>query len=668
MSRHNPVDWIECLQNQAAGYGDKPCFEYSSDGVSVSGSITFAQLDQRARALAVQLRRQLDTGERAVLMMPNGIEYIVGFFACVYAGIVAVTAYPPQSRRRDWGRLSAVARDCQARQIICLDQHVGTVEEWLSSESLACEVTVVPAQGDMAAANDWCRPAIQADDLMFLQYSSGSTGMPKGVMLSHANLLANARMIQQQLGFSAQRNCVSWLPMYHDMGFVGYVLTPLLSGATVRLLPPPLVVQSPYLWLKTISDCRAAISGGPNFIFDHCVSRINPAQRASLDLSCWEVIPNGAEPILATTLQRFEQAFAGTGLAAEAMKPSYGMAEACLFVSTTPAQERYRVWSGETAQWVSSGRLHDGLDICIADPVTLEPQAEGEVGEICFRGTSVSRGYWAKDEINQQVFNQTIAAESGYFRTGDLGFIRDGYLYVSGRLKEMLIVRGNNYFPQDIEATVQAVDDDLTDHGGAVFAVQQSGQPEQLVLVQELTRQGSRRHDLEQLIHRIRQVVTESHDISLSTVVLISPASLAKTTSGKIQRLRSRELFLADQLKVIRQWQASALEEDESLVELPTLAAPVTAGAIENWICHWAAQQTQLPLTSIDTGQPLSASGLDSVDAMTLSEALSQALPQDIDSELIWQSDTISALAQAVAAALAQPEPDQTEAMVEGEI
>ncbi|AJQ95475.1 AMP-binding protein [Gynuella sunshinyii] len=668
MSLHNPLDWIALLQQQAEQYHDKVCFEYSANGESVTDSITFVQLDQRARALAVQLGSQLNTGERAILMMPNSIEYIVGFFACVYAGIIAVTAYPPQSRRRDWGRLSAIARDCQASQIICLDQHMGTVEEWLSSESLTCGITTVPAQADMAAVNDWHRPAVQGDDLVFLQYSSGSTGMPKGVMLSHANLLANSRLIQQRLQFSAQRSCVSWLPMYHDMGFVGYVLTPLLSGSTVRLLPPPLVVQSPYLWLKAISDCRAAISGGPNFIFDHCASRITQTQLASLDLSCWKIIPNGAEPILAATLQRFEQTFAGTGLAPEAMKPSYGMAEACLFVTTTPIGECYRLCPGDAVQWVSSGQLHEALDIRIVDPETLELQPEGGSGEICFRGESVSRGYWARDELNQQVFNQTIAAEPGYFRTGDLGFIRDGYLYVSGRLKEMLIVRGNNYFPQDIEATVQAVDHDLTDHGGAVFAVNQAGQPEQLVLVQELSRQGSRRDDLEQLIYRIRQTVTETHDISLSAVVLISPASLAKTTSGKIQRLRCRELFLAAELKVIHQWQASAYSEDEPTVVLPSLMAPVTASAIETWICHWAAQQTKLPLNSIDATQPLSASGLDSVDAMTLNDALSQALQQEIDPELIWQSDTISALAQGVVAAMGQPGPDSSETMIEGEI
>ncbi|WP_036228369.1 AMP-binding protein, partial [Marinobacterium jannaschii] len=676
-----PANWVELLQYQARCHGERTCFSLLGNGSDVSASISYAELDQRARALAVELLEHARAGDRAMLLMPNGIDYVVGFFGCIYAGLIAVTAYPPQHKRRDWGRISGMLTDCEAAVVLCAAEHSAKVNAWLQAEAHGCRLLQVGSESLVQAAQ-WQMPQIDKQTVAYLQYSSGSTGSPKGVMLGHGNLLHNTALIAREFGMGGEDRFVSWLPMYHDMGFIGGVLTPLALGAATWLIPPPVALQNPYLWLKAISDFKATTSGGPNFIFEHCVARISEVQKAGLDLSHWRCSVNGAEPIQARTLADFNCAFASSGLAQTTLKPSYGMAETCLFVTATPEDERYRavqldktllqqgrvsLSDQNSLEQAGSGRINDQMDVRIVDPQSGQSLPADQVGEIWIRGASVAQGYWNKPELSAATFGNQIDGVTGYLRTGDLGFILDGHLYVCGRRKEMLIVNGRNHYPQDIEATIQTVDSDLAAHGGAVFELGDgSGQ---VIAVQELSRQGCRREGLDQLITRIRQAVAEVHEITLAAVVLIAPVSLPKTTSGKIQRLQCRDQYQQQSLRIQAQWQQSGPGNADQAEVLPPLVAG-DSGQISAWICGWIAHRLGIAADTVDASQELVATGLDSVDAMTLTHELAEGLGRELSPDLVWHYPTIDALAQYLEESLAvapQSEPEQ-ELLLEGEI
>jgi len=668
---------IELLEHQVRSNGSKTCFTLLADGSDAAEVISYAQLSARARAIAVELRALSDPGDRAMLLMPNGIDYIVGFFGCIYAGLIAVTAYAPQQRRRDWGRLSSILTDSSAVVVLCSAGHEGQVDSWLLDGDKSCRQFVV-GEENVTSADQWVMPNINADSVAYLQYSSGSTGSPKGVMLGHGNLIHNTALIVQEFSLTETSNVVTWLPMYHDMGFVGGVLAPMCAGTSVWLLLPPVVLQAPFLWLKAISDYKAVMSGGPNFIYEHCVARVSEEQKQELDLSHWRFAANGAEPIHAATLEKFNQSFAECGLSEDAIKPSYGMAETCLFVTATAYDKPYRsvlldkleLQKGKVVSLKernsseqglldgavkvpSSGRLNDQMAICIVDTESKQLLADDRVGEVWIRGDSVAQGYWNKPDVSAEVFNNEIlfdqqvikatgCQKEGYLRTGDFGFVLDGWLYVSGRAKEVVIVNGRNHYPQDIEASVQAVDKDLAPHGGAVFETTNH----KVVVVQEVTRQGMRRKDFEQIILSVRQAVAEVHEISLSAVVLIKPVSLAKTTSGKIQRLKTRDLYEHGALNSVAQWQmdseaGTAIKEQES--HEPELKSG-DEESICHWMCYWIAQRLQVSIDDVNPEKKLAGTGLDSVDSMTLTHELSQRLNLDLSAELIWQYPTTKKL------------------------
>ncbi|WCN08291.1 AMP-binding protein [Marinomonas mediterranea] len=691
---------IDLLRHQTQINGSKVCFSLLANGTEVTESITYAELDARARAIAVELRTLAKPSDRAMLLMPNGIDYIVGFWGCVYAGIVAVTAYPPQHKRRDWGRLNSILGDCDAALVLSSVEHEVSVASWLLESSHQCKQFVVGKEF-VPLAEQWEMPDVHSETLAYLQYSSGSTGSPKGVMLGHGNLIHNTALIAQEFSLDDSSNCVTWLPMYHDMGFVGGVLSPMGVGASVWLLPPPVVLQTPFLWLKAISDYKAVMSGGPNFIYEHCVARVSDEQKQALDLSAWRFAANGAEPIHTQTLVEFSDAFAQCGLAKTALKPCYGMAETCLFVTASAHEAQYRsaaldsvalqkgriVASGlgrgkeAVVHAPSSGRINDQMSIRIVDPETKSALADDQVGEIWVRGESVAQGYWNKPEATANTFDNELEGEAGYLRTGDLGFVLDGWLYVSGRAKEVVIVNGRNLYPQDIEATVQSVDKDIAPHGGAVFETPDN----QVVLVQELTRRGMRRDDLDQIILSIRQAVAEVHEISFASIVLIKPVSLPKTTSGKIQRLKTRALYLDGEFavgtpsdlsiksNVIALWQASSISKSAANHAEHPAPAPLlpewVAGddaAIRDWVRAWIAIRLDVSVDKIDPTQKLVATGLDSVDAMTLTHELSQIVDSVLSPDLIWQYPTINELVAFLAAF--RSEAFEEDLMLEGEI
>lgn len=562
---------VDLLRRRAGDLADQPAFTFLLDGETEVCELTYGELDRSARAIAARLQSLGARGERAILLYPPGLDYIAAFFGCLFAGVVAVPAYPPQ-RKRTLGRLQAILADSGATFALTtttvragierLGHHDPEMDgfrqvQWLETDAFPEGIE-----------NIWQAPAVGPDTLAFLQYTSGSTGSPKGVMVSHRNLLHNQRMIQEAFGHNEETTVLGWLPLYHDMGLIGNVLQPLYLGRPCVLMSPVHFMQKPFRWLSAISRYRATTSGAPNFAYDLCVRQISSEERDQLDLSSWSVAFNGAEPIHAGTLDRFSERFASCGFKKTAVYPCYGLAEATLFVAggehgTLPvvrtvekaAMEQGRMvdspqTDGSAHRLVGCGRGGADQKVISVNPKTLLRCDEGEVGEIWVKGPSVTQGYWNRPEITADTFLATTAdtGEGPFLRTGDLGVIRDNALFVVGRLKDLVIIRGRNHYPQDIEATVQESHSSLRPGGGAAFSIPVDDE-ERLVVVQEVV--GDSSIDLGALAAEVGRAVTEYHEVQVHAIALIKPGTLPKTSSGKVQRHLCRAKFLAQELKCV---------------------------------------------------------------------------------------------------------------------
>ncbi|NEP26715.1 fatty acyl-AMP ligase [Moorena sp. SIO3I6] len=560
---------VELLRLRALTQPAKIAYTFLEKGEEETDRITYEVLDKRSRAIACQLQSLGATGERALLVYPPGIDFIAAFFGCLYAGVIAVPAYPPPRRSHNLSRLLAIASDAEALFA-------------LTTTSLLTELTSRfaqhPALGrlHLLATNkcdcdqglDWSEPTLDSSSLAFLQYTSGSTGTPKGVMVSHGNLLHNERMIKQAFGHNSQQtSVVGWLPTFHDMGLIGNVLQPLYLGIRAILISPLAFLQQPIFWLQTISRYQATTSGGPNFAYDLCVRKVKPDQLATLDLSSWDVAFTGAEPVRAETLEQFAAKFGPCGFRKEAFYPCYGMAEATLFVSgglktkqpvicslDGKALEQNKViplCSEVTGVRKVVGCGQSWLDqkIAIVDPESLKLCADNQVGEIWVSGASVAGGYWQKPKETKQTFHGYIAdtGKGPFMRTGDLGFVNNGELFVTGRLKDVIIIRGRNHYPQDIELTVERSHLALRPASGAAFVMEVNGE-QRLVIVQEVERTYLRKLDTQEVVRHIRRAVASDHELQVHDVALLKPGSIPKTSSGKIQRHRCRANFLSQQL------------------------------------------------------------------------------------------------------------------------
>ncbi|HWW76877.1 MAG TPA: fatty acyl-AMP ligase, partial [Pyrinomonadaceae bacterium] len=539
-----------------------------ADGETNEVALTYGELERRARAIGVWLQDAGAGGQRVMLLYPPSLEYIAAFFGCLYAGAVAVPVYPPR-RNQSLSRLQSVVQDSQASFTLTTSQSLARgsalIEEMSPLRRLRYLAT--DTLGDELAGR-WQDPQVCGETLAFLQYTSGSTSEPKGVMVSHANLLHNARMMERACEHAEDSTFVSWLPLYHDMGLIGNVLQSLYFGATCVLMPPTAFLQRPLRWLHAISRYRAHTSGGPNFAYDLCARRATPEDIDALDLSSWEVAFNGSEPIGSDTLERFAETFAACGFRRESFFPCYGLAEATLFVSGGPkkaapvvqpvrASELKRNRAVACAAGTGDVQLLVGCGqtlaekVVVTNPETRVPCPPGAVGEVWLSGPSVARGYWNKPEETGHYFRAHHAdtGDGPYLRTGDLGFIKDGELFITGRLKDLIIVRGLNHYPQDIELTVEECHPALRPGCGAAFSVESAGE-ERVVVVQELVP----RHkglDLPSISRTIREAVAVRHELQLYAVVLIVAGSIPKTSSGKIRRHACRALFIEGALDVL---------------------------------------------------------------------------------------------------------------------
>ena len=637
----SPGTLIELLRQRAL---EKPAgadFVFLTDGENQEIALSYKELDQRARIVAAWLEPLVKPGERVLLIYPPGLEYLCAFFGCLYAGAIAVPAYPP-SRHRGPARLESIIADATPSVALTTQPILARVlASFPQSQLLASMHWGATDTFDWTVDSAWKQPNISEDDLAFLQYTSGSTGAPKGVMLTHKNLLHNAALVHEACKHTTSERYVSWLPTFHDMGFMAGILQPIYGGFPVTLMSPASFLQCPLLWLQAISRYKATTSGGPNFAYDLCLRKIREEERDQLDLSSWTVAFNGAEPIRSDTLQRFSSTFASCGFRAESFYPCYGLAEATLMVSgdqkaavpitrkiSARALEQNRIVDhGEPDEdqriLVSCGRTRLDQILAVVNPDTLDQCAVGEVGEICVSGSSVARGYFNRPVETAEVFDLRLPklTDQPFLRTGDLGFIQDGELFITGRLKDLIIIRGRNHYPQDLELTVEQCDEALRPGCGAAFSVDIERE-ERLIVVQEVDQRKN--PDLEALTEDIRRAIAEEHEIDVHAVVLIQLGSIAKTTSGKIQRHVCRAAFLNDRLQVSAEWRRATAATPESMpVASPSLA---DLDAVQSWLRHQLATRLDAQASEITLDRPLSEYGLDSLTAIELAHAIETTL------------------------------------------
>ena len=562
---------VEILRHRALQLPGRRAYTFLVDGEAEEVSLTYEQLDRKARAIGAMLQELGLSGERALLLYPSGLQFIEALFGCFYAGVVAVPAYPPRVNR-SLLRLQTTVEDAQAGFVLttssilsklkpaCEQAPVLSVLRWLDTEK-------VPE----GAEARWRQPSITGETLAFLQYTSGSTSAPKGVMVSHGNLIHNEWAIQTACLNTQESTFVSWLPVYHDMGLIGIVLQALYVGASCILMSPLAFLQRPLRWLAAISRYGATLSGGPNFAYDLCVRRISQQQRSVLDLSSWKIAFNGSEPIRAETVSRFAAAFKECGFREESFFPCYGLAEATLMVSGNmrsgmplvrtyegAALERNRVVEASAGSvgaraLVGCGYSLSDQKILIVDPLSLAECPADQSGEIWVSGPSVAQGYWNREAETLATFRarRSDSTEGRFLRTGDLGFLHAGELFVTGRLKDVIVIRGRNIHPQDIEDTVGRSHPALRPGGGAAFSVNVASE-ERLVVVQEVD--NHRELDMNSVIGAIRQAIAEEYDVPVFSISLVKPGNMPKTTSGKLQRGACRDSFLNAALATVGEW------------------------------------------------------------------------------------------------------------------
>lgn len=541
---------VDVLGYWAAKQPDKTAYVFLAERGGEEASLTFSELDQRVSIAAGQIARQTQPGDRALLLFHAGLDFVMAFLGCLRAGVIAVPMMVPR-RASSRDSSAAILADCAPRLVItnvalCLSrpdviENLGSPFEFLMLDG--ADVLGQPVS-----------PTHPRSEIAFLQYTSGSTSAPKGVMVTHRNLIENLEMIRCAFGNTQASTYVSWVPLYHDMGLILNALQSLYVGSTCVLMSPAAFMQQPIAWLHAIHQYRAEVAGAPNFAFDLCAGRIRDEQLAEIDLSCWKVAFNGAEPVHADSLARFAAKFAGYGFDARAFYPCYGLAEATLLVSggrrghgpiiksvARDALQRHQIAQPASEAdrhiLIGCGRQLVGESIAIADPESCKELAAGHIGEIWVSGANVAKGYWRNAVATKATFAAMLSggSDDAWLRTGDLGFVdEDGELFVTGRIKDLIIIRGINHYPQDIENTVQNSHPALRRNCGAAFAALNRDQNEMLVVVQEVERTSRHHIDADDVAGAIREAVANEHEIAVGEIVLARPGAVPKTTSGKI--------------------------------------------------------------------------------------------------------------------------------------
>jgi len=668
------ISVVSLLRRRAAESPDRLAYAFLADGETERGRVTYSQLDLQARAFAATMQSLGLAGEPALLLYPPGLDYVTALFGCFYAGVVAVPAYPPR-RNRSLERLRTVIADARVAAVLTSPVINPAVDDLVAEiPGLRAIPRLLSDQYAVATADSWHDPKLCGDSLALLQYTSGSTATPKGVMLTHGNLLHNCHWIRRRFGQTSDSSGLVWLPPYHDMGLIGGILEPLYMGGPCYLMAPVTFFGSPFAWLQAISRYRATTSGGPNFAYDLCARKVTAEQRATLDLSCWDLAFCGAEPIRAETIERFAATFAPCGFRKEAFYPCYGLAEATLLAAggrkgvaprtliiQKTALEANQVLpchpEADGARTViGCGRTLDDQLVTIVHPEKLTHCAPGEVGEIWVCGPSVAKGYWGRPEETSQTFGAYIAetGEGPYLRTGDLGFVHNAQLYITGRLKDLIILRGRNLYPQDLERSAERSHSDLQPCGSAAFAVDEDGY-ERLVIAAELM--PRRRPDLDIVAEAVRRAVADEHEAELYAFVLLNPGGLPKTSSGKVQRRACRQAFLTVALDAFGHWRAGRHPSAGGLTRAAILALPERRqhDRLTTYFRTQLARLLRLDPADIDPRQPVNTFGLDSLMTLELKNSLEERLGVTLPVSTFLQGRSIAQLVSEVLRELSLP-------------
>jgi 8-amino-7-oxononanoate synthase len=652
---------VELLEFRAERQPDDTVFRFvSGDGIE-DGTLTFSELRARACAIGAGLAAVTAPGDRVVLLVPPGLDYVAAYFGCLYSGAIAVPAYPPNPRRAD-PRISSIVADSGARVALVCAALASRLQGWLTlNDGLEGVTWLDVAELSRADEAAWRAPSLQRASLAMLQYTSGSTGEPRGVMLSHQNLLENSAIIHRVSEHRAGDNGVFWLPPFHDMGLVGGIVQPVYTGRPVALMAPATFLQRPLRWLEAIARYRATTSGAPNFAYDLCVERTTDAERAALDLSSWRTSFNGAEPVRADSIARFTEAFAVSGLRRGLIVPCYGLAECTLLVAGGPADHEARtipasrraLEAGElcapepgesSTLLVGCGQPARELDVAIVDPDSLERCAAGEIGEIWVAGPSVAHGYWNRPIESATVFDATLpGTDRSFLRTGDLGTLVNGELVVTGRLKDLVILDGRNYYPHDIEIAAERSHPHLRPGFSAAFSVP-GARAERLALALEVSRHHAP-HDDVPLFHAVRKELASSVGIVPDEIVLVRQNAIPRTSSGKIQRRATRAAMLDGTLDVVGRWTPTHEE-----------AASGDERALRAFVLRWLNDELQIDESRVGDDTPLVELGIDSLAATRLLVALEGHLGLRIDAARLWAQPTVRDLARHLVS-LARGEP-----------
>lgn len=620
----------EVLRWRAQHQPDQTAFTFLVDGkVDELISITYADIDLGARTIGAQLQKANLSGSCALLFYQPGLEFITAFFGCLYAGVIAVPAPPPDTRlQQSLPRLQAIVNDSKATAVLTSADILTQLADLKAQlPEFQAVLQFATDQIGVDGRTEWQMPAIGVDDLAYLQYTSGSTSTPKGVMISHGNLMHHSACVHQAWGYTADSISATWLPYFHDYGLVDGLMQPIYAGFPAYLLAPMSFVKHPFRWLQTISHFRITHTQAPNFAYDYCVRRVTPEERAVLDLSCLRSAGNGSEPVRETTMTRFIEAFAPQGFPPQAFCPAYGLAEATLVVSSKPpltlprslslqaeALENRQVKpiqpqaNGRVQTLVSCGPPVANMRVIIANTETKTACTSGEVGEIWVCDPSVAQGYWQHPQATQETFHAYLADTGAgpFLRTGDLGFLHEGELYITGRLKDMIIIHGQNYYPQDVEMTVEKCHPALKQNLSAAFSVEAGGE-EQLVVAIEVERRAQREANTDEIIEKIREMIWHYYGLKVYAIALLRSGTIPRTSSGKIQRHACRQAFLAGDLETLDVWWRSPETSPETAVPPAAERAPQTASqthhTLHNPLYNGAARRTVhlSPLASPET-------------------------------------------------------------------
>ena len=578
---NNELLIIDILKDNAANQGSKKAYIFLNDGEKDEKFLTYSELNNISLSIASNLTKYISQGQTALLIYPSGLDFITAFFACLYSGIIAIPAYPPDITRieRSLNRLFAIIKNSKVKYGLTQKANILIINEMKKKYPIFNEIKwIATDQTNTANTSGFKEVNFNKESIAYLQYTSGSTASPKGVMISHENTIANLKFGKYYNGFNKESKIVGWVPLYHDLGLIAYVLGTVYYGLTCILMSPIHFLQKPYRWLKAISDYRGTHNAAPPFAYSLCSNKISHEQKNSLDLSCWKVAGVGAETVSYGLLQKFAYNFKSCGFNINSFYPTYGMAENVLYITGGKKDKNalsflnicpeslknntIKVIKDNKSKRViimSCGQTTDNQEIVIVDPETFEICKEDQVGEIWIKGPCVAQGYFNNDSQTIKIFNAYTNNKGPFLRTGDIGFLYKKELFITGRLKDMIIIRGKNYYPQDIEQTTDNIHSLLRKGCLAVFSIISDNQ-EKIVYVQELKKIFNHSYDdteLKRIINLIRNNIQYNHDINVYGIILIKSNTIPKTSSGKIQRSLCKKLFQNNKLEIIKQWFAN---------------------------------------------------------------------------------------------------------------